>query len=98
MSNSENTEKMDYKGMGKRIRTRRRELNLTQERAAELAGVSTSFIGHIERGEKIASVETLAALSEALDMDLNHMILGISRSEEVKSIKAEIQSILDRYK
>ena len=93
-----NESNIDYKMMGKRIRARRRELNLTQERAAELAGVSTSFIGQIERGEKVASVETLAALSEALDMDLDHMILGVCRSDEVKSIKAEIQSILDRYK
>jgi transcriptional regulator with XRE-family HTH domain len=88
---------IDHKMIGNRIRTRRIELELTQEQAAELAGVSTSFIGHIERGEKIASVETLAALSGVLDMDLNYMILGVYRSDEIKHIKEEIQRILDKY-
>lgn len=90
--------KIDHKDIGKRVRCRRRELDITQEALAEMAGVSTSFIGHIERGEKIASVETLAAVSKALDMDLNYMILGISRSDEANRLKQEIQSVLDRYK
>jgi len=98
MNNPETIAKPDYKEMGKRIRARRREMEITQEQVAERAGVSTSFIGHIERGEKVASVETLAALSAALDMDLNYMILGVCRSNENKTIIEEIEAILDRYK
>ena len=98
MNNIETTGKLDYREMGRRIRTRRREMGITQEELAGKAGISTSFIGHIERGEKIASVETLAALSESMDMDLNYMILGICRSDDIKRIKVEIQSILERYK
>jgi len=33
-----------------------------------------------------------------MDMDLNYMILGICRSDDIKRIKVEIQSILERYK
>ena len=98
MNNPETIAKPDYKETGKRIRARRREMEITQEQVAERAGVSTSFIGHIERGEKVASVETLAALSAALDMDLNYMILGVCRSNENKTIIEEIEAILDRYK
>ena len=98
MSNSEISEKLDYKEIGKRIRTRRRELNITQEQVAERAGISTSFIGHIERGEKVASVETLAALSAALDMDLNYMIFGVRRHEGCERMKKEISAVMEKYK
>ena len=81
-----------------KLRNLRKQKGITQEELAGKAGISTSFIGHIERGEKIASVETLAALSESMDMDLNYMILGICRSDDIKRIKVEIQSILERYK
>ena len=90
--------KIDCKKIGQRIRKCRMELEMTQEKLAEMAGVSTSFIGHIERGEKIASVETLAAVSKVLDMDLNYMILGISRIEETNRLIQEIQAVLDRYR
>jgi len=98
VSNSEIIEKLDYKEMGKRIRTRRRELNITQEQVAERAGISTSFIGHIERGEKVASVETLATLSEVLDMDLNYMILGVNRDDGCERMKKEISAVMEKYK
>ena len=35
---------------------------------ADRVGVSTSFIGHIERGEKKASVETIVALCNAMEV------------------------------
>ena len=49
---------LDHKAIGQRIRFRRLELDLSQEDLAELAGVSTSFIGHIEHAEKSATLDT----------------------------------------
>lgn len=40
---------MDYHALGKRIREERLRLNLTQEKLAEEVGVSTAYIGQIER-------------------------------------------------
>ena len=57
---------MDYKKLGMRVRQQRVLCQLTQEQLAEKAGVSNSFIGHIERGEKKASVETVVALCNAM--------------------------------
>ena len=59
---------MDYKKLGMRVRQQRVLCQLTQEQLAEKAGVSNSFIGHIERGEKKASVETVVALCNAMDI------------------------------
>lgn len=62
---------MELKAMGRRIRQRRRQLDITQERLAELAGVSTSFIGHIERGSRIPSLETTWRICRALGMSMD---------------------------
>ena len=42
---------MDYAKLGMRVRQQRVLNRLTQEQLAEKTGVSSSFIGHIERGE-----------------------------------------------
>ena len=59
---------MNYNALGKRIREHRRALGLTQEQLAERTGVSLSFIGHIERGTRKASLDTLVAISNALNL------------------------------
>lgn len=57
---------MNYIGLGKRIRTQRRKLHWTQEELAERVGISLSFIGHIERGTRKASLDTLVSISNIL--------------------------------
>ena len=59
---------MDYKKLGVRVRQQRVLNRLTQEQLAEKTGVSSSFIGHIERGEKKASMETVVALCNAMEI------------------------------
>lgn len=67
---------MDYKAIGKRVRLRRQIMELTQEQLAEKIGVCTSFIGHIERGTRKLSVETLYALCKALGTS-SDFLLGL---------------------
>lgn len=68
---------MNYQAFGKRVRRRRAELGWTQERLAKEMSVSTSFIGHIERGSRKVSVDTLVTLCGALDISADDL-LGIS--------------------
>ena len=63
--------------MGQRIRHYRQRKGVTQERLAELAGVSVSFMGHIERGSRIASLDTLMRLCAVLEVTPNDL-LGVS--------------------
>lgn len=57
---------VDYKDLGHRIRTIRREMRLTQEELAEKVGISASFLGHVERGSRVASLDTLVAICNTL--------------------------------
>lgn len=59
---------MDYQDLGRRVRTIRRQMGLTQEELAEQLGISTSFLGHIERGTRAVSVETLVQLCNVLNI------------------------------
>ena len=67
---------MDYVDLGKRVRARRTELNWTQERLAQEIGVSTSFIGHIERGSRKASIDTLVQLANAMEISTDELLEG----------------------
>ena len=65
---------VDFVQVGKRVKIRRHVLGLTQEELAERLGVCTSYIGHIERGSRKMSVETLYALCKALDTSADFLI------------------------
>lgn len=49
-------------------------MELTQEELAEKAGISCSFVGHIERGEKKFSIGTLVALCNAMEISPNYLL------------------------
>lgn len=55
------------------IKESRKNKNMTQEKLAELAGVSMGYIGQIEREETIPSVNVIAKLIEILGIDANSL-------------------------
>lgn len=67
---------IDYRELGKRIRAERRRQDLTQEKLAEMADISDSFMGHIERGGRTLSIETLAKLANALSLSIEYIVCG----------------------
>ena len=72
---------VDYPAIGLRIRTARQASGLTQLELAARVGISCAFVGHLERGEKIPSVETLARLACALEISLDRLVLGRERAD-----------------
>ena len=54
---------MDYESLGSHVRRARKAAGMTQYELAERLGISTSFLGHIERGSRKASLETLVKIS-----------------------------------
>ena len=53
---------LDYLSLGQRIRKKRRERHWTQAQLARAVGLSVSFMGHVERGTRKASLESLVAI------------------------------------
>lgn len=65
---------VDYRKLGYAIARRRSELGLTQEKLAELCGLSPSHIGCIERADRKISVDSLVALCYALNVSPNRLL------------------------
>jgi DNA-binding XRE family transcriptional regulator len=51
---------------GKRVRSVRKAAKITQEEAAEAAGLNSKYFGEVERGEKQPSLKAILAFAKAL--------------------------------
>lgn len=65
---------MLYERIGRRVRRLRLLSELTQEQLSHKAGISLSFLGHIERGSRKLSVDTLYRLSIALNCSADELM------------------------
>lgn len=83
---------IDYSDIGGRIRLQREGLGLTQEQLGEACDLSTSFVGHIERGSRKLSVESLYKIAGVLNVSTDYLLLG--RMVQETSLPIEIASSL----
>lgn len=61
--------------VGIKIRIERMKKGLSQEKLAELAKIGTNSVGGIERGEQSPTVETMAAIANALEIELYKLFI-----------------------
>lgn len=57
---------IDYAAMGRRIRRKRQEKGFTQIEFAQRINLSPSYFGHIERGTRTPSLDTLVLIANEL--------------------------------
>lgn len=67
---------IEYSEMGRRIRSLRKQAHLTQADLAAKCKISTSFMGHIERGSRITSLDTLTRISNEFQVPVDVLIKG----------------------
>lgn len=60
--------------IGQRIKEARKERKFTQERFAELCGLSTDYIGKIERGKQLPTLKTMHHIARILNTTLSHLL------------------------
>lgn len=71
---------MDYKKLGERIRKERLFLGVTQEVLSEKAGISVSFLGQVERGERKPSLETVINIANSLEVTVDFLLADSYRT------------------
>lgn len=69
---------LDYGKMGSRIRQVRKAKGWSQDELAKKCGISMSFLGHIERGTRIMSLETFVSICTALDVGAEELLWGVA--------------------
>lgn len=62
------------KVLGKRITRKRKALALTQEELAEKVGISRVYMGYIEQGRNIPTLETLQKIARVLKTSLSSLV------------------------
>ncbi len=62
---------------GNVIRRLRLDKGLSQEEFADLCGLHRTYIGSIERGEKIVTIDTAAKLAQALGLPLSQLFVQL---------------------
>ena len=73
---------LDYGKMGMRIRQVRKAKGWSQDELAKKCGISMSFLGHIERGTRIMSMETFANICTALDAGADELLWGVANPSD----------------
>ncbi len=81
---------IDYKAMGKRIASRRKALDMKQEKLAFLTGLSSKYISSIENAHSIPSIEALINLCIALKVTPDYFLMGVVKNN-VDGISENIQ-------
>ncbi len=83
--------------LGKRIRSLRVSEKISQEELAFKAGISTTYLGQIERAEKSPTVEMLEKISKALDISLYELFsFDESISASIGKINAQLSPMSDK--
>ncbi len=67
--------------VGHNIRYFRKLKGLTQEKLAEMIGTSGAYIGYIERGKRVPSLELLAEIAESLTVEPAALLTSYNAKE-----------------
>ena len=73
--------------LGDALRARRQAQHRTLREVSGAANVSLGYLSEIERGQKEASSECLAAICGALDLPLSYVIAQVS--DEIAQVEAD---------
>ena len=71
-----NMKELNWKEISKRLKDLRIKNKITIERLSEIIGVSTSFVGLVERGDSGISVDNLYKLSCVFAVTMDYLLTG----------------------
>lgn len=94
---------VDNYSIGKRLKELRRKYDLSQERLALRADITTAYLGQIERGEKNPTVVTVEKLCAALGISLSDFFsdqpaLPLEDDPALKQVFFELKDCTDDEK
>ena len=84
---------INYQLVGQRVKQLRNKKHLTQEQLAEACNISTSYLGHIERGSKKLSLETAVKIAQCLHVSVDALVIDgvLENSGLLSNIEAIIK-------
>ena len=80
---------IDYTDIGQRIKQKRIEKGLTQEKLSELIGVGASHMSHLESGKTVPSMEVFITICNVLECSADELLC-----REISTAKPFLQNWL----
>lgn len=84
--------------IGKRIRSRRNELNITQTQIYKETGISSGNLSSIETGKILPSSSALIELSKILDCSIDWILLGDDTFFKTQFFNNREQKLLSNFR
>lgn len=89
---------LDMMGIGERIKTRRKELKLSQTDIYERCDITSGALSKIENGKTTPSVIAFYKLSQVLECDMNWLATGISSNMQKSNICKLEEELLNGFR
>ena len=83
--------------VGENLLRFRTERGYTQERLAELAGISTSFYANLERGKKGVSIFVLRDLADLLGVSTDSILYTAQNTARLRNIESMLSDVPDEF-
>jgi transcriptional regulator with XRE-family HTH domain len=81
--------------VGERIKTRRLELEWTQDQLCQKAGISKGFLSDLENNKRSVSADNLLDIARALSLSLDYLMTG--DASESKPVEVPIPASLAKF-
>ncbi|WP_246577932.1 helix-turn-helix domain-containing protein [Clostridium psychrophilum] len=87
------SEIINYVNIGIRIRFERETFDMSREDFSEILGISTYFLGQIERGERKMSIDTLVNVCECLHISIDSLFF---EQKNINTNNNDLNSLIDK--
>ena len=82
--------------LGGRIRDLRKASGMTQEDLADKAGLHSTYVGGIERGERNVSIDNIAKIAKGLGVEVIELFRFRARRSPA-ALKKELKLVVERH-
>lgn len=86
--------------LGDKIKSLRKDMNLTQEQLCNKIGIAQSTLGMIESNKREAGRKTLLKIAEFFGVSIDYLLDGNSdlNERDKKSINRDLKKVMDEFK
>lgn len=89
---------IDMESVGNRIKSRRREMQLTQTDIFDMCGIRSGALSRIENGTSVPSVILFYRIAQILECDMQWLLTGISSNMKNIDISKNEETLLDGFR
>lgn len=89
---------VSMESIGERIKTRRKELQLTQTDIFEMCGIRSGALSRIENGTSVPSVILFYRIAEVLQCDMNWLMTGVSSNMKNEVFSEYEEELLNGFR